>query len=108
MCAYWHTKAHNRFGFLLDVRTAIPNQDYVICLTSSSIVDPLGNGVAVDTTVIHTYVLRATPGGPYTLDIDGHFAFGGPFSTTGGALSAVQFGDGNATGANAQAEGDAA
>lgn len=91
------------FGFFFDVRTATPNQEYAIGFTPSSVVDPLGNGVAVDTTVFHTYVLRATPGGPYTLDIDGHFAFGGPFSATGGALNAVQFGDGNATGANAQA-----
>ena len=92
------------FGFFFDVRTAAPNQEYAIGFTPSSVVDPLGNGVAVDTTVFHTYVLRATPGGSYTLDIDGHFAFGGPFSATGGALNAVQFGDGNATGANAQAE----
>jgi hypothetical protein len=49
-------------------------------------------------------VLSATPGGPYTLDIDGHFAFSGPFSATGGALNAVQFGDGSSTGANAQVE----
>jgi hypothetical protein len=92
------------FGFFFDVRTAAPNQEYAIGFTPASVIDPLGNGVAVDTTVFHTYVLSATPGGPYTLDIDGHFAFSGPFSATGGALNAVQFGDGNATGANAQAE----
>jgi hypothetical protein len=93
------------FGFFFDVRTAAPNQEYAIGFTPASVIDPLGNGIAIDTTVFHTYVLRATPGGPYTLDIDGHFAFGGPFSATGGALDAVQFGDGANLGpTNAQAE----
>jgi hypothetical protein len=91
-------------GFEFGVRTATPNQEYAICFTPSRLTDPLGNGTAIDTTVFHTYVLRATPGGPYTLDIDGHFAFGGPFSATGGALNAVQFGDEASLGANAQAE----
>jgi hypothetical protein len=92
------------FGFFFDVRTASPNQEYAIGFTPSSVIDPLGNGIAIDTTVFHTYLLRATPGGPYTLDIDGHFAFSGPFSATGGALNAVQFGDDSAQGSNAKAE----
>lgn len=91
-------------GFFFDVRTATPNQEYAIGFTPSLVTDPLGNGVAIDTTVFHTYVLKATPGGNYTLDIDGQFAFGGPFSSTGGALNAIQLGDGNTQGANASAE----
>jgi hypothetical protein len=51
-------------GFFFDVRTAAPNQEYAIGFTPSSIIDPLGNGVAVDTAVFHTYVLRATPAVP--------------------------------------------
>ena len=93
------------FGFFFDVRTASPNQEYAIGLTPSGLQDPLGNGAAVDTTVFHTYVLRATPGGPYKLYVDGQFAFGGPFSATGGALNAVQFGDDAGLGpTNARAE----
>ena len=93
------------FGFHFEVRTASPNQDYAIGLSPSRVADANGNGVAIDTTTFHTYVLRATPGGPYTLDIDGHFALGGTFNTNGGALNAVQFGDGANLGpTNAQAE----
>lgn len=92
------------FGFFFAVRTASPNQDYAIGFSPSGVVDGNGNGVAIDTTTFHTYVLRATPGGPYTLDIDGHFALGGTFDTKGGALNAVQFGDGNSQFANANAE----
>jgi uncharacterized repeat protein (TIGR01451 family) len=92
-------------GFFFGVRTASPNQEYGVLFTPSGVTDGVGNGVAINTTVFHTYVLRATPGGPYTLDIDGHFAFGGPFSATGGALNAVQFGDGASLGpTNARAE----
>jgi murein DD-endopeptidase MepM/ murein hydrolase activator NlpD len=91
-------------GFAFTVRTANPNQIYDIGFTPSRVADLSGNGVSIDTTAFHTYVLRAIPGGIYTLDIDGHFAFSGPFSTRGGALNAVQFGDDNSTGANAQAE----
>ncbi len=91
-------------GFNFTVRTASPNQIYNICFTPSLVTDASGNGVSIDTTVFHTYVLSATPGGPYTLDIDGHFAFSGPFSTNGGALNAVQFGDENSLNANAEAE----
>ena len=93
------------FGFHFEVRTASPNQDYAIGLSPSRVADANGNGVAIDTTTFHTYVLSATPGGPYTLDIDGHFALGGTFNTNGGALNAVQFGDGANLGpTNAQAE----
>lgn len=93
------------FGFSFAVRTASPNQDYAIGLSPSRVADDNGNGVAIDTTTFHTYVLRATPGGPYTLDIDGLFALGGTFDTNGGALNAVQFGDGANLGpTNAQAE----
>jgi hypothetical protein len=92
------------FGFFFDVRTATPNQEYAIGFTPSLVTDPLGNCMAIDATVFHEYVLRATPGGPYALDIDGQFAFGGPFSATGGALNAIQIGDGNSVTANARAE----
>lgn len=92
------------FGFFFDVRTATPNQEYAIGFTLDLVTGPLGNGVAIDTTVFHTYTLKATPGGNYTLDIDGQFAFGGPFSSTGGALNAIQFGDGNGQFANAKAK----
>ena len=92
-------------GFFFDVRLATtPEQEYAIEFTKSLVTDPLGNSVAIDTTVFHTYTLKATPGGNYTLSIDGQFAFGGPFSSTGGALNAVQFGDGNGQGANAKAK----
>jgi hypothetical protein len=91
-------------GFFFDVRTATPNQEYAIGFTPTLVTDPLGNGVAIDTTVFHTYVLKATPGGNYTLTIDGQFAFGGPFSHTGGALNAIQLGDGNGQFANAKAQ----
>lgn len=92
------------FGFFFAVRTASPKQDYAIGFSPSGVADGNGNGVAIDTTTFHTYVLSATPGGPYTLDIDGHFALGGTFDTSGGALNAVQFGDGNSQFANANAE----
>lgn len=93
------------FGFFFDVRTANPNQEYAIGLSPSRVQDPLGNGVDINTKDFHTYVLRGTPGGSYTLDIDGQFAFAGPFSATGGALNAVQFGDGAGLGpTNARAE----
>jgi len=91
-------------GFFFDVRTATPNQEYAINFSPFGLTDPLGNGAAVNTSVFHEYILKATPGGPYSLTIDGQFAFGGPFSATGGALNAIQLGDGSDLGANAKVE----
>jgi hypothetical protein len=94
-----------RGGFFFDVRTASPNQEYFVGFTPSEVMDALGNSAAIDTTVFHTYVLSATPGGPYTLNVDGQLTLSGPVSATGGALNAVQFGDGANLGpTNAQAE----
>lgn len=92
------------FGFFFDVRTAAPNQEYAIGFTTSLVTDPLGNSVALDTTAFHDYVLTATPGSNYSLYIDGQLRLTGPPSSTGGALNAIQIGDGNNQFANAHAE----
>jgi len=98
------TEGTDTGGFFFDVRTATPNQEYAMLFTTSSVSDPLGNSVAIDTTVFHDYVLMATPGSNYNLYIDGTLSLSGPFSATGGALNAIQLGDGNSLYANAQAE----
>jgi hypothetical protein len=92
------------FGFFFDVRTAVPNQEYAIGFTTSLVADPLNNSFPLDTTVFHDYVLTATPGSDYSLFVDGQLKLTGPLSHTGAALNAIEFGDGNSTGANAHAE----
>jgi hypothetical protein len=87
-------------GFFFDVRTAVPNQEYAMEFTTSLITDPLHNSVPLDTTTFHDYVLAATPGGPYSLFVDGQLKLTGPPSSTGGPLNAIQFGDGVGLGAN--------
>ena len=91
-------------GFMFDVRTAVPNYEYIMQFTTSNVSDALGNSVALDTTVFHDYLLTATPGSNYSLYIDGQLRLSGPPSNTGAALNAIQLGDGADLFANARAE----
>jgi hypothetical protein len=93
------------YAFVINVRTASPNQMYAIGLSTSFIISDYGSIIPFDTTEFHDYVLTATFGGDYKLYIDGQLRMVGPVcNECGGALNALQVGDQNNLGGNARAE----
>jgi hypothetical protein len=94
----------NSFGFSFNAQ--MPDEIFGIGIGTHRIEDansPSNSTTAIDNTVFHDYVLRATPGVGYELYVDDVLTLSGPPRTDGPFPHRVYFGDGTG-GAGARAE----
>ena len=100
------TEGGGPYPFCFEVRTASPNQEYFVGLTTSRVTIPSGS-FPLDTTVFHEYVIARTLSGSYSVYVDGQLRGSGPPPSPGagaGALNALQLGDEGDLDGNARAE----
>jgi hypothetical protein len=94
----------NSFGFSFHAQ--MPGEIFGIGIGThriESVNNPPQATTAIDNTVFHDYVLRATPGVGYEFYVDGVLTLSGPPRTDGPFPNRVYFGDGT-NGAGARAE----